>query len=106
MGAGRVASHGLQLNLNLVLPQADLPSHCIPHAQNPAEKVADVALDVLRVGAGTLAAGAMIPARQIGKVLRLIGEAAGEARDKVKGAAAGGGGGAEAKGAAGTRDGA
>lgn len=40
--------------------------------QNPAEKVADVARDVLKAGGQTLVAGAMIPARQIGKVFRLV----------------------------------
>lgn len=36
--------------------------------QAPAEKVADTVVDVLKIGADTLVAGAMIPARQIGKV--------------------------------------
>jgi hypothetical protein len=38
--------------------------------QAPAEKVADVALDVLKFGAEGLVAGAMIPARQLGKVFK------------------------------------
>jgi hypothetical protein len=38
--------------------------------QNPVEKVADVALDVLKLGAEGLV---VMPARQIGKVFRWVG---------------------------------
>lgn len=57
---------------------------CCAAQQNPAEKVADVAMDVLKAGADTLVAGAMIPARHIGKVFKKLGEVAADVKDRNK----------------------
>ncbi|KAL6751509.1 hypothetical protein V8C86DRAFT_2777103 [Haematococcus lacustris] len=66
-------AHGLTTGQRIVGAMGTVVTTIIT---NPVEKVADVAFDVIKLGAGGLVAGAMIPARQIGRVFRKLEEVA------------------------------